>query len=103
MSGWLQNRKRMRLDITKAFSGRTGIGAGEFARIFYDPDLPPLIGDFDGEYISDCNVLEEILSEMSKATGLPIALVRSYFSRKETFAQFGEHLLRAGAYSRGTK
>jgi hypothetical protein len=40
---------------------------------------------------------------MSRATALPIAMVRSYFSRKETFAQFGEHLLRAGAYSRGTK
>ncbi|MDD4857407.1 MAG: hypothetical protein PHD74_04785 [Candidatus Krumholzibacteria bacterium] len=103
MGGWLENRKRMRLDIIKAFSAKTGIGAEDFARIFYDPAFPPLIGDFDGEYISDADVLDETLSEMSRSTVLPIGIVRSYFSRKETFAQFGEHLLRAGAYSRGTK
>ena len=99
MSGWLTSRKRMRLDIARAFSRRTGISEADFTRAFYDPADPPLIGDFDGEYIPDEAVLEEILRELHEATGLGMPLIRSYFSRKETFAQFGEHLLRAGAYA----
>jgi hypothetical protein len=88
----------MRLDVAKSFSARSGIGAADFLRVFYDPLFPPLIGDFDSQYIPDANTLEEILSELGESTGLAAALVRSYFSRRETFAQFGEHLLRAGAY-----
>jgi hypothetical protein len=99
MSSWLENRKRIRVDIGKAFSGRSGVSEDDFLRIFYDPVLPPLIGDFDAQYISDAAVLEEILSALCEATGLKRALIRSYFSRTETFAQFAEHLLRAGAYS----
>jgi hypothetical protein len=88
----------MRLDMARAFSGRSGISAEDFVRIFYDPASPPLIGDFDSEYISDGAVLEEILADLSEATGLGIDRIKSHFSRTETFAQFGEHLLRAGAY-----
>lgn len=103
MSSWLALRKRMRLDIAKAFSARSGASARDFLLVFYDPPVPPLIGDFDSQYISDEAVLQEILSAMSEATGLKPSLVRSYFSRTETFAQFGEHLLRAGAYSKEKK
>ena len=103
MSSWLALRKRMRLDIAKAFSARSGADSQDFLRIFYDPLTPPLIGDFDSQYISDEAVLQEILSALSEATGPKLSLVRSYFSRTETFAQFGEHLLRAGAYSKEKK
>jgi hypothetical protein len=103
MSGWLRKRTLMRLEIARAFSARSGITAKDFLRIFYDPPFPPLIGDFDAEYLSDAAVVDEILSDMGRSTGLKIALVRSYFSRTETFAQFGEHLLRAGAYSKEKK
>jgi hypothetical protein len=99
MGSWLRNRKRIRLDIAKAFSERSGIGEADFVKLFYDPAFPPAIGDFDSQYISDAAVLDEIFSVLSEATGLERALIRSYFSRTETFPQFAEHLLRAGAYS----
>ena len=103
MSSWLDIRKRMRLDIAKAFSARSGASAQDFLLVFYDPLMPPVIGDFDSQYISDEAVLQEILAALSEATGLKLSLVRSYFSRTETFAQLGEHLLRAGAYSKEKK
>jgi hypothetical protein len=103
MSSWLANRKRMRLDIAKAFSARSGISARDFLKEFYDSTPAPLIGDFDAEYVPDEAALGEMLSAVSEATGLKLSLVRSYFSRTETFAQFGEHLLRAGAYSKEKK
>ena len=103
MRSWLGNRKRMRLDIAKEFSARSGVSAADFVRLFYDPVFPPLIGDFDSQYISDGGVLEEILSALGQATGLATVKIRSYFSRNETFAQFGEHLLRAGAYTKETE
>jgi len=99
MDSWLRNRKRIRLDIAKAFSARSGIGEADFVQLFYDPAVPPVIGDFDSQYVSDAAVLDEILTALSEATGLERALIRSYFARTETFPQFAEHLLRAGAYS----
>ena len=79
MGSWLRNRKRIRLDIAKAFSERSGIGEADFMRLFYDPTVPPVIGDFDSQYVSDAAVLDEILSALSEATGLERALIRSYF------------------------
>ena len=101
MGSWLRNRKRIRRDIAKAFAERSGISEADFLRFFYDPATPAVIGDFDGQYVSDAAVLEEILGALSEATGLERAVVRSYFSRTETFPQFAEHLLRAGAYCSG--
>jgi len=101
MTSWLAKRRKMRLDLARAFAARSAISERDFMRIFYDPACPPRIGDFDSQYLPDPDVLDEILRDVSETTGLAITLVRSHFSRAETFAQFGEHLLRAGAYSRG--
>jgi hypothetical protein len=103
MTGWLKKRGLMRRDMARAFSARSGICSEDFLRIFYDPIFPPLVGDFDTEYIPDASVVDEILADLGRSTGLALSVVKSYFTRSESFAQFGEHLLRAGAYAAADK
>jgi hypothetical protein len=100
MGSWLRKRKRIRLDIAQACSERSGIGVEDFLKLFYDAPAPASIGDFDSQYISDAALLEEIFTDLSGATGLDRALIQSHFSRTETFPQFAERLLRAGAYAK---
>ncbi len=100
MTGWLKKRALMRLDLARAFASRSSISVEDFLRDFYDPLVPPLVGDFDAEYLPDAAVVEEILADIAGSTGLAISLVKTYWTRMETFPQFGEHLLRAGAYAK---
>lgn len=96
--GWIEKRSRIRRDITAAFSGRTSISADDFQRIFCDPDRPAPIGDFNSQYLPSEAVLTEILDALGKSTGIDRERLASYYRRDESFSQFGERLLRAGAY-----
>lgn len=95
---WREKRERIRLDIARAFSDRSGLGEAGFLQIFYDSVPPPPIGDFNSQYLADEETLDEILSALSASIGLDSAKVRSHYDREESFPQFAEHLLRAGAY-----
>jgi len=89
----------MRLDLARAFSGRSGIGREDFLRVFYDAVPPPPIGDFNSQYLADDETLGEILSEISDLTGLELSRIEGHYHAEESFPQFAEHLLRSGAYS----
>ena len=95
---WLDKRKKIRADVAGAFASRSGTGVDAFLEVFYDSPAPPSIGEYLGHYIPDSDTLLEILKELAKKTGLTPKKIRTHFHRKESFAQFGEHLLRAGAY-----
>jgi hypothetical protein len=95
---WLEKRRRVRADIARVFSARTSISEADFLLIFYDPDVPPPISDFNNQYVASSDLLDEIYSELGGAIGLEPEKVKAHYHRKESFAQFGEHLLQAGAY-----
>jgi hypothetical protein len=95
---WSEKRERVRLDIAKAFSGRSGISEEDFLEVFYDSVPPPPIGDFNSQYVADEETLGEILAALSTYTGLDATKVEDHYDREESFPQFAEHLLRAGAY-----
>lgn len=95
---WLEKRKMMRRDIADAFSDRTGIGKDDFLEIFFDSTSPPPIGDFNSQYVADSASLEEIFSALGDLIGVGSGKIKSHYHREESFPQFGEHLLRAGAY-----
>ena len=96
---WLQKRSRIRLDVADAFSERSGIAREEFLEVFYDSEVPPPIGDFTAQYIADEEGLEAIFHEIADRTGLAADRVRGHYHPEESFPQYAEHLLRAGAYS----
>ncbi len=96
---WLEKRIRIRLDIATAFSGFTGISEIDFLAVFYDPPSPPPIGDFNSRYIPSDDTLDDIFSRLEEQTGLDRERIESHFKRNESFMQYGERLLRSGAYS----
>jgi hypothetical protein len=95
---WRDRRERIRIDIARAFSDRSGIDENDFLEIFYDSLPPPPIGDFDSQYLADEETLDEILSALSASIGLEVSRISGHYDREESFPQFAEHLLRAGAY-----
>ena len=96
---WRGRRSRIRTDVAESFSKRTGIALKDFLELFYDAAAPPPIGDFTAQYIADEQVLQEIFSSIAALTGLDKAKVEGHYHPEESFPQFAEHLLRAGAYS----
>lgn len=101
--GWIEKRRRIRLDIARSFSGRSAISFQGFLGAFYDAPVLPAIREFHVRYIPDADTLTEILSCVARATGLRAAAVASLFSGNDTFPRFGERLLRAGAYAEGAR
>jgi len=95
---WREKRTRIRDDMAGAFSERSGVAREDFIETFYDAEHPPTIGDFSAQYIADEKALEQILSAIAEATGLPESRVSEHYHPEESFPQFAEHLLRAGAY-----
>ena len=95
---WSERQSRIRADLAGAFSARSGISREDFLEIFYDAEPPPPIGDFTAQYIADEAALEQILSHIAELTGLKDADVKGHYHAGESFPQFAEHLLRAGAY-----
>lgn len=85
--------------MADVFSERSGISREEFLEIFYDAETPPPIGDFSAQYIADEDVLEAVFSEIANLTGLDGSKAKGHYHPEETFPQYAEHLLRAGAYS----
>ena len=96
---WLEKRSRIRIDVADAFSERSGISREDFLEIFYDAAVQPPIGDFSAEYIADEDVLAKIFDRLADLTGLDDSVVENHYHPEESFPQFAEHLLRAGAYS----
>ena len=95
---WSEKRERIRLDIARAFSRMSGIGEEDFLEVFYDSVPPPPIGDFNSQYVADEETMKEILSTLSSYAGMSVRKVEGHYDREESFPQFAEHLLRAGAY-----
>lgn len=96
--GWIEKRERARKDLSNAFSSKSGISSNVFLIEYYDASFLPSIGDFEARYIPDSKTLDEIFLDLSRVMNIPVKTVSSVFSRKETFPQFAERLLRAGAY-----
>lgn len=95
---WLEKRRRIRADIARACSARTGISGADFLRVFYDGPAPRPVGDFDTRHVPDADTLDEILADIARSTGLPAKVVRGHLARGETFPRLAERLLRSGAY-----
>ena len=95
---WSKKRSSIRGDIADVFSERTGIAREAFLDVFYDAVAPPPIGDFSAQYIADEEALGQIFSALASSTGLPDERVADHYHPEESFPQFAEHLLRAGAY-----
>jgi hypothetical protein len=100
---WREKRSRIRGDMADVFSERTGIAREDFLEIFYDAGTPPPIGDFSAQYIADEEVLGQIFSALASSTVLPEERVADHYHPEESFQQFAEHLLRAGAYNGGAE
>jgi hypothetical protein len=95
---WIGKRKKIREDIAEAFSSYTGISRERFLSRFFDSENPPTIGDFSSHYLPGKKTRYQILSTLAGKISLDVDKVENHYHRKETFPQFGEHLLRVGAY-----
>jgi hypothetical protein len=96
---WKGRREWIYGEIAEAFASRTGIGMVDFLKIYIEGDEPPSVGDFETQYIPDRETLDDILDALGEATGTG-SKARSHYDRRESFVQFAEHLLRAGAHER---
>ncbi len=95
---WYDERKRIQSDIAREVSSKTSISEERFREVYLDENEPRSIGDFNKKYLPDERTLGEIFAGLSKATGLAEKKIESHYDAGESFAQFGEHLLRSGAY-----
>jgi hypothetical protein len=99
----LEKRKRIKGDLAEVIGKRTSISITEVLENFYETDSPMTIDEFVDMYAAGPDTLEDIFSDLSDATGLGVSTIRAKFRLAKTFRQFGEHLVRAGAYSEGRK
>ena len=65
---------------------------------FYETDKPMIIAEFVRMCAGGPDTMEVIFSHLSKATDLKVGAIKAEFKPSETFSQFGERLVRAGAY-----
>jgi hypothetical protein len=93
---WTRRRRWIYGVIADAFSSRTSISRDDFLEIYIDRDAPPPISDFEAQYVPDRETLEGMIGELGRATGTGDK-ARSHYDRRESFVQYAEHLLRAGA------
>lgn len=94
---WTERRRTICRMIAEAFSARTAISADDFTEIYIDREEPPSIGDFEAQYVPDRETLDEILDALGEACGAGAEKAAAHYDRRESFAQFAEHLLRSGA------
>lgn len=99
---WREKRAKIKADIIECFAARAGITAENFMEVFFSRESPARIGDFNIEYLGGEENLEDIFSLLSARTGIDTSRMENHYHRDETLAQFGEHLLRAGAYRDGS-
>ncbi|MCD6379439.1 hypothetical protein J7M07_03205 [bacterium] len=100
---WREKRIRIESDLADCFASRASIGKKDFIRIFFYRISSPSIGDFNSQYLAGDKQLDEIFVDLAERTGLDKKRVNSHYDRNETFTQFGEHLLRSGAYKKTKK
>ena len=93
---WTEKRKWIYGEIAGAFASRTGISREDFLRIYVEAEKPPSISDFEAQYIPDSETLDDILDALGETTGVGKKVI-AHYDRRESFVQFAEHLLRAGA------
>jgi hypothetical protein len=93
---WTDKRYWIYSKIAEAFSSRTGISGGDFLEIYVEAEEPPPISDFEAQYIPDGETLDDILEVLGESTGVGEKAV-AHYDRRESFPQYAEHLLRAGA------
>jgi hypothetical protein len=97
---WTGRRNWIYGEIADAFAAKTGIGREDFLEIYIEREEPPAIGDFETQYIPDRETLDGILTALGEATGTGDK-AGAHYDRRESFAQYAEHLLRAGARKNG--
>lgn len=97
---WTERRKRLYGAIARAFASRTAISEEDFLDIYVQADPPPPISDFEAQYVPDRETLDGILETLGESAGIG-GKAASHYDRRESFAQFAEHLLRAGAAGKG--
>ena len=93
---WTERRKWIYGEIAGAFALRTGISREDFLETYIKPEGPPPISDFEAQYIPDGETIDDILEALGESTGVGEKAV-AHYDRRESFVQFAEHLLRAGA------
>jgi hypothetical protein len=93
---WTERRKWIYGEVAAAFSSRTGISRRDFLGIYIEPGGPPPISDFEAQYIPDEETLGDILEKLGESTGVGDKAA-AHYDRRESFVQYAEHLLRAGA------
>ena len=100
---WRDKRIQIRSDLADCFTKRTGIDKKDFLKLFFSITAPYSIGDFNSQYLAGEKQLDEIFETLAARTGVNSEKINSHYDRAETFVQFGEHLLRSGAYQKGGK
>ena len=93
---WTERRKWIYGVIAGEFAARTGISGKDFLKIYVETEKPPSISDFEAQYIPDKDTLGDILEAIGESTGVGKKAI-AHYDRHESFVQFAEHLLRAGA------
>jgi hypothetical protein len=93
---WTEKRAWIYGEIAEAFASRTGISSEDFLEIYVEAEKPPPISDFEAQYVPDSGTLDDILEKLGESTGAG-EKVTAHYDRRESFVQFAEHLLRAGA------
>ncbi len=99
---WTERRKWIYGEVADAFSSKTGISREDFLETYIEAEGPPPISDFEAQYVPDGETLGDILEALGEATDIGEKAV-AHYDRRESFVQFAEHLLRAGAHRGGEK
>ncbi|MCK4549127.1 MAG: hypothetical protein KAU49_03120 [Candidatus Krumholzibacteria bacterium] len=97
---WTERRNWIYSEIADAFASRTGISSKDFLKVYVEAEKPPPISDFEAQYIPDSETLKNILEALGESAGVGEKTV-AHYDRRESFVQFAEHLLRAGAAGKG--
>lgn len=86
--------------IARAFASSTAISEEDFLDIYVEAEPPPPISDFEAQYVPDRETLDGILEALGESSGTG-GKAATHYDRRESFVQFAEHLLRAGASGEG--
>lgn len=98
---WIRKRRAVTGMLVQVFSEKTSISADDMMRIYIEPEKPLPMSDFESQYVPDEETLEDILEKLSGMTGIGDGEATRLYDREETFKQFAERLLRAGAGEEG--
>jgi hypothetical protein len=93
---WTERRRWIYGEIAVAFSSKTSISRDDFLEIYMEAEEPPPISDFEAQYVPDRETLDDIVESLGRALGVGDKAA-AHYDRRESFAQYAEHLLRAGA------